>query len=187
MTSLPLLLALLAPLHAGAVFVNGVRADDLRSQVFTDCKVRIDKEGNVWVDAPHYSVKVVRPEATEDAPAPPDGGFLVTVGKYWLVTTDEESTGHVVELYVNDVFARRIRSGDPQLILDVGPWLKPGENQIRATTLPGTPAGGILHVYVGQGANNKGTVKMLRPVVNLALRATEDPAGTTRTWTLQAE
>ncbi len=187
MTSLPILLALLAPLHAGGLYVNGVRADDLRSQQFTDCKVRIDKNGNIWVDAPHYQVKVVKPEATEDAPAPPEGGVLVTVGKYWLVTDDRGSSGHVVEVFVNEVFARRLRSGDPQIILDVGPWLRPGENDIRITTLAGTPGGEELNVYMGEGANLKGTVQMRRPAVSLTLRATTDPQGLTRTWKLQAQ
>lgn len=187
MTSLPFLLALLAPLHAGAVYVNGVIADDLRDQQFTDCKVRIDKEGNVWIDAPYYSVKVVPPKATEDAPAPPAGAVLVNLNRYWLVTDDHESTGSVVEVYVNGVFTRRIRSGDPQVILDVAPWLRPGDNEITITALPGTPGGGVLNVYLGEGTNLKGTVKMDRPIVIFGRKSTDDPQGSTRTWTLQAE
>ena len=187
MTYLPLLLALLAPAHAGAIYINGIRGDDLREKQFTDCTVRIDKDGNVWIDAPHYSIKVVEPTATDDAPAPPAGGVQVAVARYWMVTEDNQSTGNVVEVFVNGVFARRIRSGDPQLILDVGPWLRPGANEIRMTALPGTPGGGIMHVYLGEGTNNRGTVKVEKLVVDFPRRATDDAAGTTRTFTLQAQ
>jgi hypothetical protein len=65
--------ALLLPLSAlaGSVFLNGVRIDGVTNQKFEKvASVRIDDQGNVYIDAPAYAVKLVSaPPAPAPAPA----------------------------------------------------------------------------------------------------------------------
>ncbi|HZI04061.1 MAG TPA: hypothetical protein VEZ71_08570 [Archangium sp.] len=72
--------ALLLPLSAlaGSVFLNGVRIDGVTNQKFEKvASVRIDDQGNVYIDAPAYAVKLVNappapaPAVAAPAPVPP--------------------------------------------------------------------------------------------------------------------
>jgi hypothetical protein len=72
-SALILLVALLpGAALAGSVFLNGVRIDSVRGQSFEKVTVRIDDQGNVHIDAPHYAVRTesVRAPAPAVAPAP---------------------------------------------------------------------------------------------------------------------
>jgi hypothetical protein len=72
-SALILLVALLpGAALAGSVFLNGVRIDSVRGQSFEKVTVRIDDQGNVHIDAPHYAVRTesVRTPAPAPAPAP---------------------------------------------------------------------------------------------------------------------
>lgn len=171
---------------AGSVYVNGVKADGLRNQEFQKVNVKIDASGNVYVDAPNYTVQVVEAPPQTAPPAPT--GNSGPVGKYWLITEDTQSTGHTLEITVNGTLARRIASGEPQVIMDLAPWLKPGENQITVTALPGPqPGGGPLHVYVGIGSNESGTVRMTSPSVHFVRKASDPPTGTTNQYRLSVQ
>jgi hypothetical protein len=46
------------PAMAGSVFLNNVNIDGLTSQKFEKATVRIDEQGNVYIDAPAYRVEV---------------------------------------------------------------------------------------------------------------------------------
>ncbi|MBK9644038.1 MAG: hypothetical protein IPO67_02595 [Deltaproteobacteria bacterium] len=62
---------LLSPVtFAGALYINGVRADAVRNMELKDVNIRVDGDGNVWIDAPRYSVEVVQPGG-QAAPARP--------------------------------------------------------------------------------------------------------------------
>lgn len=68
----PLLLglALVVPVvsSAGSVYLNGENVDEVRNIKFDKCSVRIDENGNIFIEAPGYRVK--RMEGAE-APRPP--------------------------------------------------------------------------------------------------------------------
>jgi len=166
-----LLLASLAA--AGDLYVNGVLATGLRSQDFEGCDVRIDERGDIHVTAPRYVVRSLE----ERAPAPRAPG-AVSTGQWWLVTEDHDSTGHSVEVFVNGDLVQRVRSGEPQVILDLGPWLVPGTNDVTFSAQPGPPpGGGVLHVYLGGGFNDAGVVRMNDPQVDYARRSSDPPGG----------
>lgn len=59
---------------AGSVYLNGVNIDGVTGQKFEKCTVRIDDNGNVFIDAPGYRAQVVQgapaPAPTPPAPAP---------------------------------------------------------------------------------------------------------------------
>ena len=157
------LLALSAASLAGDLYVNGVRADGLRSQDFKGVDITIDSQGNIHVDAPNYVVRTITGVAR---------------GAYWLVTEDHRSSGHSLEVYANGTLVRRIRSGDPQVILDLAPWLEPGKNNITISALPGPqPAGGALHVYIGSGSNQAGVVRLQDPDIDYVRRSSDPASG----------
>lgn len=101
------------------------------------------------------------------APEPPVQSALA--GRFWLVTEDNASAGHSVEVTVNGIVVRTVRSGEPQLILDLGPWLRAGTNTVRMSSNSVNSAGGSLYVYVGSGNNTSGTVVLDRPQIQYGL------------------
>lgn len=52
--------------YGGSVYLNGVNIDGVTGQKFDKCNVRIDDNGNVFIDAPGYTAKVV-----QGTPTPP--------------------------------------------------------------------------------------------------------------------
>ena len=162
----------------GTLYVNGVRADGLRSFDFRDVGVRIDENGDIWIDAPNYKIEVSGGGApAEESP--------VAAGTWWLVTQDNNSGEHSLQVLVNGELAREIKSGDPQVILDLAPFLKKGDNTILINALPSsTPTGGDLMVYIGSGSNNAGTVSMSSPDVVYARGASDSTSGGSRSFTL---
>lgn len=183
-----LVLAALSLAQAGSLYVNGIRADGLRNQEFKDVNVRIDANGDVYIDADRYNIKVADP--VPQAPANPlSQAAAVAPGHYWLVTEDNASAGHVVEVRVNGVVVRTIRSGDPQVIIDLAQYLQPGENQVTmvAQPQPYPASGGSMHIFVGPGMNDNGVVRLEKPPVDFIRRSSDNPAGTTQNFTFSVQ
>ncbi len=162
---------------AGELYVNGVRATGMRDQTFEDADVHIDEHGDIHITAPRYVIHSLEPEPTP-APQPTPQASEVSAGQYWLVTEDHRSSGHTVEVFVNGNLVRRVRSGEPQLILDLGPWLVRGTNNITFSALPGPqPGGGALHVYMGTGYNDAGVIRLHDPQIDYVRRSSDEPTG----------
>ena len=53
---------------ASSVYLNGVHIDGVTNQKFEKATVRIDEQGNVFIDAPGYAVRVVTPPPAPPAP-----------------------------------------------------------------------------------------------------------------------
>lgn len=168
------LLGLSAPAQAKGkeviVYVNGVDATGMRDFQFKAVDVRIDSDGNVWIDAPRYRIQVTKPEGSETssstASAPTSGD--VPAGRHWMVTQDSSSSGQVVEVLINGTSVREIRSGQAQLILDIGQWLKPGSNVVTFKPVSSAAGGegqpsGSLKIHLGLGNNESGTLKLDNP------------------------
>src|SRR5687767_8677179 len=89
---------------AGSVYINGVRADVLPEVTVTNATVRLDAQGNVWIDAPGYRVQVVQPgnaasgpSGVSQSPSQPVQSTVpdrIGTGVWWLVTEDNASSGH---------------------------------------------------------------------------------------------
>jgi hypothetical protein len=176
-------------LFAGSVYINGVRADVPPITTLEGVNVRFDEQGNVWVDAPGYRVQVVSPVAMpEPAPVPrraTDVAAPAARATWWLVTEDVGSVGHSVEVFVNGVLVRRIASGEPQVLVDLSPWLRSGPNVVTLNPLPGAPtAAGSLSVYAGRGATIAGTLHLDNPEVTYTRRAGEPAASRQFTFNL---
>ena len=165
------------------IYVNGVNAMGMKDFQFKAVDVRVDSDGNIWIDAPQYKIQVEKPagmaqqQAAEAPPATSASTAPVPQGHHWLVTQDAGSIGQDVEVLINGTSVREIRSGQAQLILDIGQFLKPGSNVVTFRPL-GTEAtgGGALKIHLGLGANDSGTLKMDNPQVTYS-RTGPDPAG----------
>ncbi len=172
---------------AGDIYINGVRADQPPVLTMEGVNVRFDEAGNIWIDAPLYRVTVVqaapRPAPATPAPTPASSG--VAAGVWWLVTEDNDSVGQDVEVVINGVSVRHIRSGAAQLILDVGPWLRPGTNEVSLVAAPGRYDGGALMIYVGRGETAGGTVRMDTPELRYSRRSVDLGSGGTSEFTVQ--
>lgn len=194
-------LSLAQAAEAPVFYVNGVRADGLRDFNFESVDVRVDEAGNIWVDAPRYKVEVeedgtskasdLKPKvaAGGEEGAPEDGqAARVPEGRYWLVSEDHGSTGLVVDVVVNGTLVRKVRSGDPQLILDIGAWLQLGDNAVVVNLSPGRKSpSGTLSVYLGTGDNQSGTVVLDRPQISYTSRAGDVAAKDSQSYTLPVQ
>jgi hypothetical protein len=114
------------------VFVNGVSIEGLTGQTFEKVNVKLDEKGNVYIDAPGYSVKRVNLGAAanhgEPQPLLPAG----MTQKYYLVTEQRPSgmTEFDFELFINGKFVRTLKSGEEQLVTDITSNLVLGKNAV---------------------------------------------------------
>ncbi|GDX82074.1 hypothetical protein LBMAG42_38850 [Deltaproteobacteria bacterium] len=130
--------------------------------------------------APTYSpAPTPAPRAT---PAPTLGGLAP--GGWWLVTEDNDSSGQDIEVLVNGQSVRHVRSGEPQMIVDLGDWLHHGTNTVTLRAAPGTYGGGALLIYVGKGNEAGGTVRMDTPEVRYTRRAVDLGSGGEKSYTV---
>jgi hypothetical protein len=181
------LFALFMPVaEAGTVYVNGVRADALRSFDFKAVDVRVDSDGNVWIEAPNYRIEVQDPHNSTDPASKPGEG--IPTGKYWLVTQDNGSQNHEVEILVNGVVVQHYKSGDPQVILDLQPHLLKGTNTVTFNALPtAQPGGGILLFYIGTGSQEGGQVSLDNPQITYTRRSSDSAKGGEKSFKLRVE
>lgn len=169
-----------SPAHAAKttkIYINGVDATGVKGTELKGVDVRIDSEGNLWIDAPRYKINVDRPQTAAAPAATTDAPATVPGGAHWLVTQDQGSAGQVLQVHINGTMVREIRSGQAQLILDIGEFLKPGSNVVTVTPVAGEtePGGGAIKVHLGEGSNESGTLRMSNPQLTYS-RTGQDPA-----------
>jgi hypothetical protein len=68
--------------------------------------------------------------------------------------------------------------------MDIGPFLRPGANEVQIIAQPGQPGGGLLNIYIGMGSNAGGTIRLDNPVVRYARRSSDSSEGGVRTFTV---
>lgn len=148
-----------APRQADArkLFLNGVEVEGLSNQTFSSCEVRFDQEGNVWITAKGYAVKVggktAKPIPGKTAPAgagsgstgsttattpasgddatPAPGAKLTK--RYWIVSMQPRvgAAQYDVNVFINGKFVRKIRSKDAQTVVDITDHVKVGKNLLQ--------------------------------------------------------
>jgi hypothetical protein len=102
-------------------------------------------------------------------PAPAAYPSGVARGRWWLVTDDKGSLGHTVEIHVNGQLVHTVRSGEPQRIVDVGAFLRPGANEVVCRSFSSQDNNGTFYLYLGSGADVQGTVRMDPPQVQFGV------------------
>jgi hypothetical protein len=159
----------LATVGFADTYLNGVLVEprSLAGVTLERATVRFDEKGNLHVEAPGYKVQVVPPKTTASSPAP-NG---IVPGRWWVVTEDQGSIGHTVEVLVNGQLVTTSRSGEGDRVFDLGPWLRTGPNTVLVRSVSTTPSGGTLTIFVGAGGSDKGTFAMSRPQVEYGVGA----------------
>jgi hypothetical protein len=176
-----------ATAHAGEVYVNGVNVDGLTSQSFEKVNVRLDEKGNVYIDAPGYSVKRT---AAEQKEAVPDG---VMTRKYFLVTEQnvQGATEFDVDVFLNGKYLRTLSSTEPQLVSEVTRHVKPGRNTVvlqakkkleNKDQPKSTSKANLFRVILGEGQVTQEQVVIEKQVVTFT-RTAADPGDVTQEFT----
>src|SRR3954471_5658652 len=173
-----MLIALLA-----SVFLNGVNVDGLRSQSFQKCRtVKIDEHGDVYLDCPGYQVEQQPASAAAAAPVVPAAVAGAITRHYWLVSEEKDSAAaqYDVDVFVNSKWIRKIKAGEPQLVLEITRFLQPGPNRVlfAAVKHPGTGRqrasdGSFVRFTVGEGRSHEDTVEIDDPLVECKRTAAE--------------
>jgi hypothetical protein len=121
-----------APAQAAEVFVNGVSVDGLTSTTFEKVNVKLDDKGNVYIDAPGYSIKRVNMGTPLESGQPRPLAAIGITQKYYLVTEQRPSglTEFDFEVFINGKFYRTLKSGEEQLVIDISKQLSLGKNTV---------------------------------------------------------
>ncbi len=166
---------------AGSVFLNGTSIDGVTNQKFEKANVRIDDKGNVFIDAPGYSVRTVEPGV-----APPAAPAATLTKKYFLVT-EQHTTGLAefdIDVYVNSKWLRKLKGSEEQIVADITKHLNPGKNAVllvahKTATGDQRRSTNVAHffkVIIGEGSEADGKLTIDNPLVRFQRTAadTED-------------
>ena len=127
----PLLLVagLAAGALAGSVYLNGVRIDGVTNQRFEKCNVTIDAKGDIYIEAPGYAV-----QGATSQPALPATTLPANPTRRYFLIKEESQPGaaqYDIDIFINSVWYKRIRSDGEQLVLDITGKLRPGPNVLH--------------------------------------------------------
>ena len=174
------LAALAGPAAAGGtVHLNGVNIDGVVNQEFKNVKsVRIDAQGNVLIDAPAYKIEGA-PAASAATPATAPASGPVT--KRYFLVTDVPVPGksdYDFDVFVNAKWIRKIKNEDEQVVMEVTPFLRAGQNKIvfRATKRGKRTSFSPEHylaVVVGEGNMGGDQVMIDNPILEFKKHAAE--------------
>ncbi len=181
-------LAMLVPLVAMAsgVYLNGVRIDGVRDQVFENATVRIDSDGNVHIDAPRYHVRggdaspSTISTTTEGPAATREQARLSR--RYFLVTSQSQvgATQYDIDVYVNARWIRKLRSDEAQVVAELTEHLRPGRNRVLLTARKSMEGGRRSHspehtfrVVIGEGDMGGNRVMIEKPIIRFERTAAE--------------
>lgn len=185
---------------AGSVYLNGVNIDGLTNQTFDKCSVRIDEHGNIFIEAPGYSVKSVQ---GEPAPAPPprarsaalEPPVPTRITKRYFLVAEQNAPGmaqYDIEVYVNARWLMTLKSHSAQEVRDITSHLLPGKNTVtlEAKKLSGGPRQSLsaehtFTVLIGEGNEAGGNVMIDNPLVSFK-RTAADADSVARDYTFSA-
>jgi hypothetical protein len=166
-----------------SVYLNGVNVDGLRSQKFEKCKtVRIDDRGDVYLECPGYQVQQQATPALAPAPLLPSAVAAAMTKRYWLVTEEKDGAlaQYEVDVFVNSKFIRKIRAGEPQVVLEITRYLHPGSNKLLLAATKRADGGrksasaaSYLKLVVGEGNEGGNTVTIDNPLIESKRTAAE--------------
>ena len=172
-----------------SVYLNGVNIDGLRGQSFEQCKaVRIDDRGDVHLDCPGYQVES-QPQGAPASTAPAAAAPVVPAAlagamtkHYWLVSEDANSAQaqYDLDVFINSKWIRKVKAGEPQIVLEVTKFLQPGPNKVLVAATKhieagrkSTSAASFIKVVVGEGESGGNTIMIDNPLVDCKRTAAE--------------
>jgi hypothetical protein len=166
-----------------SIFLNGVNIDGLRNQSFEKCKsAKVDERGDVHLECPGYQVEAPPPSAP---PLAQPASFVpgAPISKhYWMVSENQDSANaqYDLDVFVNSKWVRKVKAGQPQIVVEITKFLNPGSNKIlfaatkhlesgRKSQLPAS----YLKITVGEGESGGDTVMIDNPLVECKRTAAE--------------
>lgn len=161
------------------VYINGTNVEGLTGQSFEKVNVRIDEKGDVYIDAPGYSVKRV---SVGPEKAPPAEGRITM--HYFLVTeqTQQGATEFDIDVFLNGSHLRTLPNGEGQIVTDITKKLLPGKNQVtmqaKKLVQPGAERKSyskahLFRVIIGEGKVEGEKVVIEKSVVAFAVTAAD--------------
>ncbi len=174
------LLLVAATAQAAEVFINGVNVAGLTGQTFEKVNVRLDEKGNVYIDAPGYTVKRVAVAETKEAP-PPEA----TITKKYFLVTEQNAQGlseYDVDVFLNGKFLRTVSSTEPQLVTEVTKSLRPGRNVVQLQAKKkletkdqpkSTSKANLFRVILGEGDTNHDQVVIDKQLITFTRTAAD--------------
>ncbi|MAY82103.1 MAG: hypothetical protein CL930_15155 [Deltaproteobacteria bacterium] len=176
------LLALTLSAQATTLYVNGTPVEGLRNVELKNVTVQVDENGDVFVLAPQYNVAIGDDAKDKKAnkkdvvkPPAPTGDGEVPSNRWWLISEDNQSTGHVIDIEINGTVIQTFKSEGKALIFDTGPYLNMGDNQIRFISRGKKSGGGAVFLYLGTGSVDGGRVSQDEPKIKFK-RNSQSPA-----------
>ena len=176
-------------LLVASTFLNGVNIDGLRSQSFEKCRtVKVDERGDVHLECPGYEVQTQTAAPQPPSPAVAAGsvsGAPATgpiTRHYWLVSEEKDSASaqYDLDVFVNSKWVRKVKAGEPQIVLEVTRYLQPGPNKVLFAATKHLEAGrkstspaAFLRLTVGEGEAGGNTVMIDNPLVECKRTAAE--------------
>jgi hypothetical protein len=162
-----------------SIFLNGVNIDGVRNQSFEKCKsARIDERGDVRLDCPGYQVEAPPPGAQPASFVP---GAAISK-HYWMVSENQDSAAaqYDLDVFVNSKWVRKVKAGEPQIVLEITRFLSPGPNKILFAATKHLESGrksqqpsSYLKITVGEGEAGGNTVMIDNPLVECKRTAAE--------------
>ena len=108
-------------------------------------------------------------------PPEPTGDREVPSNRWWLISEDNQSTGHVIDIEINGTVIQTFKSESKTLIFDAGPYLNMGDNQVRFISRGKKSGGGAVFLYLGTGSVDGGRVSQDEPKIKFK-RNSQSPA-----------
>ena len=162
---------LIAPFaDASRIFLNGVDITDVREKTFKGVNtVRIDKKGDVHIEAPQYKVKVLETGGDYSVETRGDANTTGLSSKYYIASQGPAPrVQYRLRLEINGVHRLTIGAKDSSRIEEITGWLQKGENIIRITAekkigpegRASTAKSDAVKVLIGSGHEEDKVVKM---------------------------
>lgn len=103
------------------VFINGTKVTGVKDQEIKNCNLKIDKDGNIFIDAPN--VKIIDESAK-------------LTREYYLSVSFEKPLPVEFVFFINGKEALKITKGDTDSINELNIFLKKGENIFSFNSAP---------------------------------------------------
>jgi hypothetical protein len=172
---------LVASSAQAAIFLNGVNIDGVVNQTFENCTVKIDEKGNILITAKGYEVQA--PGTTPPAPPTPATPAFEPVTKQYFLVSDMSSPAHAqfdVDIFINQVWVKRINASDGQVIVDISKHLHKGKNAVHFMATKNIKEGRksvspahYLKLHVGEGSVSGNNVMIDNPLIEYTRTAAE--------------
>jgi hypothetical protein len=178
---LTLVLVCVSSVYAQSVFLNGARINGVKNKEFKNVTVKVDANGDFHIDAPGYAVST-NGGTTQKFQTPAVKTATSMSQRYWLVKEENYpgKTQYDIDIYINSVWYKRIRSNGEQDVFEITKHLNPGSNVLHFAAIKniGTQRKSFspqvyMRIIVGEGNIGGNNVMIENPIIQYTRTASE--------------